>query len=61
MHIWDKHPCYYFVVWTAECNLAVVLVESDDRFTKEMELLKNFLFTIFYPYLALDRSRKRTC
>jgi hypothetical protein len=26
-----------------------------------MELLKNFLFTIFYPYLALDRSRKRTC
>ncbi len=57
LHIWDKRLCY-FVVWT-ECDLAVVLVERDDSFRKEMAFLEDFVFTFFYPYLLTEARRER--
>ncbi len=57
LHIWKKRLCY-FVVWT-ECDLLTVIVERDDSFKQQMEVLEDYVFTVFYPYLLTEARRER--
>jgi hypothetical protein len=57
LHIWEKSHCY-FVVWT-ECDCAEVIVQKDASFRGVMELLEDYLFTSFYPYILSEARADR--
>jgi hypothetical protein len=57
LHIWEKSHCY-FIVWT-ECDYTQVVVQKDSTFHGVMELLEDYVFTHFYPYLLSEARVER--
>jgi hypothetical protein len=57
LHVWKRSHCY-FVVWT-ECDYFEVAVPKDPSFKGVLDMLEDFVFTFFYPYLLSEARTER--